>query len=115
MLPTITDLVGAPTPAGLDGHSLKPTLLGTGNQSQHEFLYWEFHEYGGSQAVRMGNWKGVRTHIHKGDSKVQLFDLATDISESHDVAAYHPEIAKQLMEIMTASHTKSDFPAWNFG
>ena len=33
---------------------------GPGQQNQHEFLYWEFHERGFQQAVRMGDWKAVR-------------------------------------------------------
>ena len=37
-LPTAAELAGAKPPAGLDGVSLVPTLLGTGKQAQHEFL-----------------------------------------------------------------------------
>jgi arylsulfatase A-like enzyme len=48
LLPTLTDALGLPTPAGLDGHTLLPTLLGTGAQPQREFQYWEFHQNGGS-------------------------------------------------------------------
>ena len=36
------------------------TRFAGGRQRDHEFLYWEFHERGFSQAVRMGDWKAVR-------------------------------------------------------
>jgi arylsulfatase A len=114
ILPTITDALNIPTPANLDGQSLLPTLTANGKQSQHEFMYWEFHQYPG-QAVRMGNWKAVRTQLKKHpDAPVQLYDLATDISESKDVAPDHPDIAKKMMEIMKTARTPSDFAEWNF-
>src|SRR5205085_8869768 len=49
-LPTAADLAGAKAPDGLDGISVAPTLLGRGEQKQHEALYWEFHERGFQQA-----------------------------------------------------------------
>ena len=32
-------------------------------QKQHLYLYWEFHELEGRQAVRMGKWKGVKYNV----------------------------------------------------
>ena len=46
-------------PPGLDGISMVHALEGL-PQTNHEFLYWEFHEQGFHQAVRMGDWKYVR-------------------------------------------------------
>jgi len=56
LFPTFAELAGVPVPSGLDGTSILPVLRGQ-PQRPHEFMYWEFHEGGFSQAVRMN---GVR-------------------------------------------------------
>ena len=53
-LPTAAELAGAKLPGKTDGISMLPTLLGQPQTNRHEFLYWEFHERGFQQAVRMG-------------------------------------------------------------
>jgi arylsulfatase A len=65
LLPTFTELAGAKTPAGIDGLSIVPSLTSKGAQKQHDYLYWEFHENGGRQAVRQGSWKAVRLQAIK--------------------------------------------------
>ena len=92
-LPTACELAGVEPPKGIDGVSFAPTLLGeTKRQKQHDHLYWRA---GDTQAVRMGNWKGVRTK-----NGLALFDLQTDIGERTDLAARHPEIAQRIAKIM---------------
>ena len=105
-LPTLTELAGARTPAGIDGISLVPTLLGRpGEQEGHDYLYWE---YVGGQAVRVGDWKGIRL---SPDDPVQLYNLASDPGESTDVASQHPDIVENVVDIMTTGRTDSDlFP-----
>jgi arylsulfatase len=113
LLPTLMDLARAETPEGLDGISYTPTLLGDGVQRRHEYLYWEFPSkgYSGQQAVRLGDWKGVRRRMHKGNTAIALFNLAEDIGEQHDVAAEHPEIVARIDRIMREAHTPSqEFP-----
>ncbi|MHC4614233.1 MAG: arylsulfatase [Planctomycetota bacterium] len=113
LLPTLMDLARAETPAGLDGISYAPTLLGDGTQKRHEYLYWEFPSkgYSGQQAVRLGDWKGVRRRMHKGNSAIALYDLGDDIGEQNDVAELHPEIIEQMQRIMRDAHTRSQqFP-----
>ncbi len=106
-LPTAAELAGVDCPSGLDGISIVPTLLGNA-QKQHEYLYWEFHERGFDQAVRMGDWKGVR-HGRKGP--LELYDLRVDVSERKDVAAQHPDVAARIVEIMQTARTESqEFP-----
>ncbi len=104
-LPTACDLAGASAPQGIDGISMLPTLLGK-PQEGHEFLYWEFHERGFNQAVRMGPWKGVRND--RIDLPVELFDLRTDISEQHNVARQHPDVVARIDEIMRTQRTESE-------
>lgn len=105
MMPTFCELLKLPVPQNVDGLSILPTLLGNSNkQKQHDYLYFEYPEYGGQQAVRMGNWKAVRLNIMKGELKTQLFDLSKDIQEQNDVAAQHPDIVRELEEIMKKEH-----------
>lgn len=108
MLPTLAEVVGQQAPAGTDGISFLPTLLGRGVQKQHEYFYWEFHERGFAQAVRMGQWKAVRL---SGKAQVELYDLSSDVGETKDVAAANPAIAKKLLAYMSGARTESkDFP-----
>ena len=73
----------------------------------HEYLYWEFHERGFGQAVRMGNWKAVRP---AAGAAIELYDLATDLGEQHDVAAAHPELLARIESMLAAARTES--PDW---
>jgi arylsulfatase A-like enzyme len=102
-LPTAAELAGVAPPPGLDGISVVPTLLGRGTQKEHEFFYWEFHEGGSQQAVRMGPWKAVR----RWAGPVQLYDLRTDLGESTDVAAAHPDVAARIEGYLETARTES--------
>ncbi len=123
-LPTLLELAGAKstTPSGLDGISFAPTLLGQ-SQPPRPFLYREFPNYGGQQAVRMGDWKAVRQNLNpkRGKNakkpapppvvKTELYDLKNDPTESQDVASTHPEIVSQIEAIMKREHVNNpDFP-----
>lgn len=104
-VPTFCQFAGIAAPKNIDGISYLPTLLGqTTQQKQHNYLYWEFPESGGQQAVRIGKWKGIRSDIKRGNLVIQLFDLDTDIRELHDVAKDHPDIVQKLEAIMKAEH-----------
>jgi arylsulfatase len=105
LMPTLCELLGIRPPANIDGISMLPTILGKkAPQSQHAYLYWEFPEYGGQQALRMGNWKAVRLNLMKGVIKTELFDLASDPQEQHDVAGQHPDIVQKMEAIMQQEH-----------
>lgn len=112
LLPTFAAIAGAPAPAATDGISFLPTLQHAGPQPAHEYLYWEFHEAGGRQAVRAGNWKLVKQGVKQpGQHSVELYDLASDPSEQHDLAAKHPEVVSQLLQYIEEAHVPSDiFP-----
>ncbi|MBN8419766.1 MAG: arylsulfatase [Verrucomicrobia bacterium] len=120
-MPTLLELVGGKekTPR-TDGISFAPTLLGE-KQPGREFLYREFHGYGGQQMLRMGDWKLVRRNLTpkgkgKGKAKAaapteELFNIATDPAETKDVAAEHPELVAKMKTIMAGQHAPStDFP-----
>jgi len=107
LLPTFAELAGVEAPEGLDGVSMVPTLTGDGGpQQEHEFLYWEFHEGDASkQAVRMGDWKAVRL---APNAPLELYNLADDLSEEHDVAAAHSEIIEKISEYLQTARTESE-------
>jgi arylsulfatase A-like enzyme len=109
-LPTCCDLAGIKTPEGIDGISMLPTLLGqTSKQKKHEYLYWEFHEQGKRQAVRMGRWKGVRQNVAKNpNAPIELYYLKTDIAEQYNVAKQHPNIVARMEDIMSSARTPSE-------
>jgi len=108
ILPTVLGLVGLRAPDEGDGIGFDDLLLGREGQRQHEYLYWE---HGRRQAIRMGNWKGMRPRLHKGDLSLELYDLAQDPSETTDVAAGHPEIVERLEALLAGAHEPSElFP-----
>ena len=111
-MPTFTELANTASPNNIDGISIVPVLLSQKNQPSHEWLYWEFHEQGGKQAVRMDKWKGVRLNVIKeADGPIELYDLQTDAGEKINVADQHPEIVKAIKKIMQQQHRESaDFP-----
>jgi len=104
VLPTLADLAGAPVPQPVDGISVLPAILGKNQEQQHEYLYWEHRTRGFQQAVRWGNWKGIR---HGTTKPLELYDLAKDLSEKHDVAGDHPDIVKRIESYMKGARTPS--------
>lgn len=107
VMPTICDILDIDPPANTDGISFLPTLLGKENQEEHEYLYWEFPEYNGQQAVRMGHYKAIRKNIQKGNLEIELYDLSNEIQESNNIAAQNPEIIDRVKEIMKQEHTEA--------
>jgi arylsulfatase A-like enzyme len=106
ILPTLAEISGSPVPDSIDGISILPTLIGGEEQKERDFLFWDYPEYGGQQAVRMGHWKGIRKKIKKeGNLEIELYDLATDIQELNNVAAEHPDIVEKIAAIMKKEHT----------
>jgi arylsulfatase len=118
VLPTILEATGAAYPSthrGRDvlpyeGRSLLPALRG--DAVPEATLYWE---HTGNAAVRRGRWKLVRAHPEvkrywrqSGEPAApsatdgfdsyrwELYDLANDRSETHDVANAHPQIVQEL-------------------
>ena len=102
-LATTADLAGVKPPEPNDSISLIPTLTGhPENQREHDYLYWEFYEQGGKQAVRAGDWKAIRQPWMTG--KTMLYNLDSDIGEINDVANAHPDVVTRLDEMMAEAH-----------
>lgn len=110
IFPTFGNLIGADLPQDLDGISFLPTLVGNAQeQKNHEYLYWEFHEKGGRQAVRMGDWKAVKYNVLDDPyAPIELYNLKKDIGEQNDVALNHPDIILKMETIFNEARTPSN-------
>lgn len=95
VMATFLDLAGADYPTERAGQPVKPlegySMAATFNDKPHdrEVLCWE-HE--GNKALRRGQWKLVCRH--PGDW--ELFDMETDRTEMHNLAAEKPELVAEL-------------------
>ena len=110
LFPTFADVGGCDLPRGLklDGISFLPALLGRPGQKQHEHLYWESPARQGAQAVRVGDWKGVRLGVKRDPAAgVQLFDLKSDPAESRDVAGEQPDVVAKIERVMREGREES--------
>lgn len=110
IFPTFSDIIGINTPDNVDGISFLPELLGDKkNQKEHDYLYWEFHEKGGRQAVRKGDWKAVKYNVLKNpDAPLELYNLSNDKGENNDVAGQYPDIVAQMELIFKEARTPSE-------
>ena len=86
-----------------DGLSFLPTLLGQNSQKTHPYLYWELSETQ-QFGVRKGPWKLV---VKRGTPL--LYNLDNDLHEDHDVAAQHPDLVRQLIDIIYTEHTDNPY------
>jgi arylsulfatase A-like enzyme len=109
LMATAADLAGVDPPKDCDSISFVPTFTGHPQQQKsHDYLYWEFYEGPGKQAVRAGKWKAIRIPMLSG--KTQLYDLNQDLAEAHDVAAEHPEVVAKMERIMAEARVPN--PNW---
>ena len=104
-LPTAAEIARAEPPKGIDGISVLPSLFGRSQTNRHEYFYWEFHEKGFKQAMRMGDWKAIRL---KPDERLELYDLKSDAGEKADVADQNPEVVKKIEELLKTARTESE-------
>ncbi|MFE7596154.1 sulfatase-like hydrolase/transferase [Streptomyces sp. NPDC057494] len=136
LLPTLAELGGAPAPSDVDGLSAAPLLTGGGVvAARHDHLYWFRDERGVTsradaqdrqratwlaEALRKDRWKAVRfapvrDHALPDDQwQVELYDLATDIGETSDLAARYPARVAELVALMRSSW-RDAYPRVSFG
>jgi arylsulfatase A-like enzyme len=113
LLPTISDLAGntRPLPDYLDGASMRPLFSdpekGRVHRAEDDLF---FHRYASGyphSAVIEGHYKLIKFWK---TGKEELYDLANDVGETHDLAAEQPEKLKELdrklMDYLTAMHAE---------
>ena len=101
----------------LDGVNLLPYLTGD-QRPPHEALYWRL---GTRLAIRKGDWKLVKVTPRGAEeypdtvpdiSGASLFNLRTDMSEEHDLAAAHPDRVRELSAAWLAWNRQLKRPGW---
>jgi arylsulfatase A-like enzyme len=112
VLPTAAGLAGGAVSANrvIDGKDIWPLLSGQSKESPHEAFFY----FNGQilQAVRSGPWKMAIAAQGNGKQdgtppvaanrkSPRLYNLDTDIGETTDVAADHPDVVKRLQEMIT--------------
>lgn len=104
IMPTILDITGARYPEENNGREL-PELIGKSwtavlagkaesPRSGDDYIAWEIF---GNRAIRQGDWKLRWQVIPLGKSDWELFNLATDPAEKHDLAAENPGKVKEML------------------
>ncbi len=104
IMPTILDITGARYPEENNGREL-PELIGKSwsgvlaNEAESprtadDYIAWEIF---GNRAIRQGDWKLRWEVIPLGKSDWELFNLATDPAEKHDLAAENPGKVKEML------------------
>jgi arylsulfatase A-like enzyme len=109
ILPTALALAGAKSIATqpLDGVNLVPFLKGEKTGDPHEFLFWRMSARS-IWAVRSGDHKLVMQRTRTP----QLYDLATDIGETTDLAARLPEVRDRLRAAYDTWAASLPEPLW---
>ena len=78
-------------------------------------MYFEFPEKNGQVAIRLGDWKGVKSNMKKDkNAPWEIYDLHTDEVESNNIAAQHPELVKRFDIILKKEHQPSHITEWEF-
>ena len=104
-MPALAEVAGEKCPTNIDGISFLPTLLGRAQTNHHEFLYWEFHEKGFQQAVRIGDWKAIRP---QPGEQLELYNLKNDIGEKENLADKNPAVIARIEAYLKTARTDSE-------
>ncbi|MFO1468202.1 MAG: arylsulfatase [Steroidobacteraceae bacterium] len=107
VVPTLLDLAGVASGGDefhhhkvhpIEGRTLRPVLTSTAQavRGENDSLGWELF---GRSAVRIGQWKAVQLAQVPHAPRWELFDLAQDPAEMHDLSAARPEQARELLEV----------------
>ncbi len=96
VMPTLLRLAGLPLPQAEDRLPVTGrSILDPGDEAA-PVTGWELF---GNRALREGDWKIVHLQPRFGGSGWQLFNLAEDPGEQHDLATKQPEKMKQLLRL----------------
>lgn len=109
LYPTFIELAGGTLDnENIDGISIKNTLFGK-PQKQHEYLYWEFHEFGGKQAVLKGDWKAIRLNVNEDRfGEIELYNISEDPSEKINLAKKLPAKKKEMTKLLDYIRTENE-------
>jgi choline-sulfatase len=98
VLPTIADLAGLATPAGIDGVSLKPTLAGSRQSLPPAYIEtlqpWLGYGWAPLSAVRADGYKLIDA------PRAEMFDLKRDPGEATNTFAREEHRASRLLALL---------------
>jgi uncharacterized sulfatase len=108
LYPTLLDITGANPAASqpLDGTSLKALLADPTKPLARDTLYWHlphYHHSTPASAIRRGDWKLIEFFE---DGSLELYNLARDEAETHNVAGEHAQVAQELRSALAAWRAK---------
>lgn len=120
---TFAEMAKVPVPAFTDGTSMLPSLTNQGVQAEKGHLYFEF-SYGGAtgnliefanhrndprgqmQAVRIGDFMGVRTAISNGSEPFRIYDVVSDPKQATNLAASRTDLQDQMKYLAIGARRK---------
>lgn len=116
ILPTVIAATGNPVPATwkLDGMDLLGYLAGKKKTPPERFLYWRML-YG--WAIRDNTWKLVKSYggrKWRTDHKIELYRIASDVKEEHNLIHEYPEVAKRLQDAWNSWSATLMEPQWGW-
>ncbi len=111
LLPTLLKMmeINATLPPSIDGIDLTPLLKDPVGRLNRDTLYFHYPHYYPTttpvSAVREGNWKLLE---YDEDQRVELYDLANDLGEQHNLASMQNEVVRRLREKLHAWQDRVD-------
>jgi arylsulfatase A-like enzyme len=102
---TIAEAAGLKAPAGIDGRSLMPALVGKGAVKTRDVFVW-FSPDRRQSAVLFGGWKAVWMR-----DTLRLFNVTADPGETKDLSPLHPDVAQRLTAMRDSADRRVVHPA----
>ena len=105
LLPTIAGLSGVelPNDRTIDGKNIWPLISGKeGAKTPHEIYF--FYKGNSLESARQGKWKLRRSG--KKSQSIELYDLASDISESNNLAQENEALINEIIQKMNSFDEK---------
>jgi arylsulfatase A-like enzyme len=112
-LATFAEMAGVPSPSASTGVSMLPSLTGSGIQKEKGYLHFEMLMYGQTydtpafpnhrgearqqmQAIRIGDFMGVRTNMATADDPFRIYDVVNDLKQAINLAPGRPDLQQQM-------------------
>jgi arylsulfatase A-like enzyme len=124
-LATFAEMALAPVPSYTDGASVMPDLTGQGSRNAKDYLYFEFAtsgnipnwtdwpNHGGEaigqmQAIRIGDFMGVRANIAFASDPFRIYNVVTDPKQGINVAASRPDLQDRMKYLSLAARRPTE-------